>query len=253
MNNIPELSIIVAAYNSEKYIKYCVNSIINQSYKNWECIIIDDSSTDNTNKLIYLLVKNDKRFIIKRNEVNIGPGNSRNIGIKLARGRFITFIDSDDIWSENKLKDHINFIKNNNFKISHANYGYIDDNGKKLNKEFIVSKKPVGFKNLLKRTEMSCLTTIYDSSQIGKFYMSNDRRRQDFYLWLSILKKGHYSIGFQKTQSYYRLHSNQKPKKINFILDHFLFLKNKIKIDFFSSIFYTLYYVWGALKRYILK
>ncbi len=253
MPYLTEVSIILPCFNGEKFIFSTIESIKNQVFKNWECIIIDDKSSDNSFKIIKESINNDKRFYLISNKTNLGVGKSRNIGIKKSKGRYITFIDSDDLWLPKKLLNHLDFIKKNKLVFSHASYGYINSNDKKINYDFIVSKKKVYFKDLLKRTEISCLTAIYDSEKIGKFYMSEDLRRQDYFLWLNILKKGHFSLGFNKVESYYRLHSNQKNKNLFYLIDHFLFLKRRFNLNYFESIYYTIIYALNGLKRYYLN
>ena len=244
-----KVSIVVASYNSRKFIDETLTSIINQSYVNWECIIIDDCSNDGSKEIIYKYLKTERRFRLIENQVNLGAGKSRNIGISEAAGKFLTFIDADDIWKKNHLKKQISFMEDNDLEISHSNYGYIDTNSIKVEKVFRVSSKSIGFKDLLVRPEMSCLATIIDISKTGKLYMSEDRRRQDYYLWLSMLKKGYKSKGFDNLDCYYRQHGNQPKKNLKYIYDHFVFLRKRIGLDLINSLTYTIIYsTRGAFK-----
>ena len=111
MPYLTEVSIILPCFNGEKFIFSTIESIKNQVFKNWECIIIDDKSSDNSFKIIKESINNDKRFYLISNKTNLGVGKSRNIGIKKSKGRYITFIDSDDLWLPKKLLNHLDFIK----------------------------------------------------------------------------------------------------------------------------------------------
>lgn len=248
----PLVSIITAAYNSEKHIGDSINSVLNQSYINWELHIIDDYSTDRTKEIVKEFQRHDNRIILYSLKSNSGSGKARNLGINKSRGTYITFLDSDDFWDPNKLRDHIEFMEKNKIFFSHASYGYSNEKGEILDKQFLVSTNPITYTDLLKKTEISCLTAIINQDVIGKYYMSEDRRKQDYFLWLNILKDGHKSFGFNKIQSYYRLHENQVPKNYKLVIDHFYFLKNRLNLNLFSSAYYTIHYVFNALKKYIL-
>lgn len=247
------VSIITPTYNSNKFLRETLDCVIAQTYKNWELIITDDGSTDNTLLILEEYSKKDNRIKFYTFNSNLGSGLARNNSIKLAKGRFITFIDSDDIWLPSKLFNHIEFMKENNLTFSHASYGYIDETGEKIKNTFKVSERKVGYKDLLKRLEISCSTTIYDQFAIGKFYMSSDRRRQDYFLWLSILKAGHYSLGYDKVDSFYRLHDGQV-KKINFkyLIDHYTFLRKRQKLSILASSYYLLIYIYSSIKKYFI-
>mgnify|MGYP001147355614 CR=1 FL=1 len=230
-----------------------MDCIIAQTYKNWELIITDDGSTDNTLLILEEYSKKESRIKFYKSAANLGSGIARNNSIKLAEGRFIAFIDSDDIWLPNKLFNHIKFMQENNLKFSHASYGYINETGEKIKNTFKVSERKIGYTDLLKRTEISCFTAIYDQFAIGKFYMSSDRRRQDYFLWLSILKAGHYSLGYNKVESFYRLHDGQV-KKINFkyLVDHYKFLRKRQKLSVLAASYYLLIYIYSSIKKYFI-
>lgn len=244
-----KVSIVVASFNSEKYVERTLKSIKDQTYKNWECIIIDDFSTDKSPQIIENFIKSEKRFSLFINTKNIGAGLTRNIGISKANGQFLTFIDSDDIWSPFHLEKQIYFMKSNGITISHSNYGYINSNDEKLKNIFKVSLKAINFKDLLSRPEMSCLTTIIDVSKTEKYFMSEDRRRQDYYLWLSLLRSGFSSTGFDHIGGYYRQHENQPKKNLKYLYQHFCFLNQRMGLSIINSLRYTLTYgIKGVIK-----
>ena len=139
-------------------------------------------------------------------------------------------------------------------KFSHSSYGYIDHNGKKIKSTFHVSSHPIEYKDLLKRTEISCLTAVYNQELIGKYYMSHHRKKQDYALWLSILKDGILSYPLDKELAYYRQRKGSATsKKYKLIFDHVTFLMETQALGLFKSIYYTLYWMVNGFFRYMIK
>lgn len=249
-----KVSIITPVYNGEKFIFKTFESLLNQIYTNWEWIIVDDNSIDNSWLIINELRLIDVRIKIFKNEINMGAGFSRNIAIEKASGSFIAFLDCDDIWHPKKLKLQINLMKQNNIAFSHTSYGYIDENDNKIKGTFHVSKKLVNYFHLLKRTEISCLTAVYNCEMIGKFYMSNHRRKQDYALWLKILKSGYYSYPIDVELAYYRQRkASATSNKWLLIHKHILFLMETQNMNFFTALYYTLFWSINGFYRYFVK
>ena len=184
-----KVSIITPLYNAERYVSETINSVVNQSYKNWEMILVDDCSTDQSASIVEKIQEQDARIRLLKNQTNIGPGASRNKAIDQATGDVIAFLDSDDIWHPEKLSKHLGFMEDNSSVFSHTSYGFIDEYGRKIKSTFHVSNKPIDYRDLLKRTEISCLTAMYDVNKLGKMHMPLLSRAEDYGLWLDILKK----------------------------------------------------------------
>lgn len=247
------VSIITPVYNASRFINETAKSVFNQSYSNWEWILVDDFSKDSSWVSLSELSKNDKRVKIYRNKVNLKSGKTRNLAIKKAKGRFIAFLDSDDLWHPEKLNIQISFMLNNQYYFSHTSYGYINEDGKRIKSTFHV-RKEVDYYNLLKRTEISCLTAIYDAERIGKFYMSEHARKQDYALWLAILKSGTKSYGIDKELAFYRQVSNSATSvKYKLILKHITFLKDTQNFSLLKSIYYSIYWIINGFFRYYIK
>ncbi|WP_412494848.1 glycosyltransferase family 2 protein [Vibrio cyclitrophicus] len=181
------VSIITPMFNDEKFIRATYASIVNQTYKNWEWIITDDCSTDSSYSIVRDLAKADSRIILLNNESNSGAAIARNSSINKAMGKYIAFLDADDIWESNKLEKQIDFMICNNVYLCYSDYRHIDELGSCLN---YIRRTPnqVSYASLLKENVLGCLTVVYDAEEIGKFYMPIIRKRQDFGLWLTILK-----------------------------------------------------------------
>jgi teichuronic acid biosynthesis glycosyltransferase TuaG len=247
------VSIITPLFNCEKFIYETIESVISQDYTNWEMIIVDDCSDDKSVEIVRKLISIDDRIQLIINKTNKGSGHSRNLAIKKAKGEFIAFLDSDDIWSPNKLSIHLDFMHKNNSAFSHTSYGYIDEFGNKIMSTFHVSRNPVKYTDLLKRTEISCLTAMYDVRKIGKMYMPDLRRKQDYALWLDILKLDFKSDPLDLELAYYRQRSNSNTSnKFKLIFDHWKFLRLREKIPFIKSFYYLSCWAFGGLRKYYL-
>ena len=250
-NNL--VSIITPLYNCSSFLLDCVNSVLSQTYTNWEMIIVDDHSNDNSYQLALDLAKKDNRIKVFQLLKNSGSAIARNKAIKVAKGRFIAFLDSDDIWHKEKLKIHVLEMLRNNASFSHTSYGYINESGDFLKKTFNVSVDWVKYKDLLKRTEISCLTAMYDVNQIGKLYMPDLRRKQDYALWLLILKKGYHSFPVNETLAWYRQRKGSATsKKHKLIFQHYRFLISTQKLNPIAALYYTICWgINGILKYYL--
>lgn len=247
------VSIITPVYNSALYLRETADSVIGQTYNDWEWILVDDCSSDDSWEIMQSLTKIDNRIKIYKNSTNLKSGKTRNFAIKEATGRFIAFLDSDDIWNKDKLAIQIQFMIENEYYFTHTSYGYINAQSQKIKSTFHVSKI-VDYKHLLKRTEISCLTAIYDSSKIGKFYMSNHDRKQDYALWLAILKSGVNSYGIDKELAYYRqTEGSATSKKHKLVFKHVKFLMETQNFSLIKAMYYTSYWMANGFIRYFIK
>ena len=192
MNHL--VSIIMPTYNSSKFLKETIEGILQQSYKNWELLITDDNSNDNTIDIINHFLKYDNRIQAFFFNKNKGPAIARNNSIKYAKGRFIAFCDSDDIWKPKKLENQVRFMLNSQVGFAFSSYEMIDEKNKF--KGIVPAKPRVNYKVMLKNNYIGCSTAIYDIKVTGKIYMPELRNRQDWGLWLKLLKitKDAYSL-----------------------------------------------------------
>lgn len=245
------VSIITPTYNSSKYICQTIESIINQTYENWELLVTDDCSTDNTVELVKNYIKSDKRiklFILKKNS---GAGIARNNSIKQANGRYIAFCDSDDKWKPEKLARQLNFLKSNNLSFTYCSYDVISENG-----DFIKTIKPpleLSFSKMLKNNYVGCLTAVYDQDLLGKLYMSEIRKRQDWTLWLKILKLIDNTYGQTESLAIYRYRSKSiSSNKFEMLKYTWLIYSSELGFSFIKSFFcmirFSFYYLKKKLK-----
>lgn len=248
-----KVSIITPVYNAERFLFQTAESVLKQSYQNWEWILVDDCSSDNSWNILETLRDQDTRIRIFKNKENLRSGKTRNFAIQQAEGRFIAFLDADDLWHADKLALQIPFMVDNNYYFSHTSYGYLDENGHQIKSTLHVSKW-VNYQDLLKRTEISCLTAVYDAEKIGKHYMSEHALKQDYALWLSILRTGVKSYGLDIELAYYRqVKGSSTNKKHKLILKHISFLKDTQGFSTTKAIYYTAYWMINGFIRYFLK
>ncbi|MDA9201819.1 glycosyltransferase [Flavobacteriaceae bacterium] len=205
-NSLPLVSIITPSYNSEEFISQTINSIINQTYSNWELLITDDCSNDLSTEIIKSFVKKDNRIKLYTLDYNSGAGVARNNSIKYSNGKYIAFCDSDDQWLPNKLEKQIAFLKENNLQFSYSSYKVCNEEDEIVGS--VICPKEVSFRKMLNNNYVGCLTAIYDSEKLGKFYMSKIRNRQDWVLWLNILKNSGPAMGLTEPLAIYRERSS---------------------------------------------
>jgi len=198
------VSIITPVYNSEKYIKTCIDSVIEQTYPNWEMILVDDCSPDNSRKIILDYAQKDHRIIYQRLKENGGAGVARNVGIQMSQGRYLSFLDSDDFWHPEKLKKQIEFLKDNDIGAVYSQY-YIYDHNLKRPTYLIQSPKRVDYAKMQKNDYIGFLTFLIDSEKTGKPFMPTIRRRQDWAYKLIIFKQGITALGIQEPLAFYRV------------------------------------------------
>lgn len=242
------VSIIMPNYNSEKYLKETIDSVINQTYKNWELIIVDDCSNDAS--LAIISKYDDNRIRILRNTSNSGAAVSRNYAIKESQGRWIAFLDSDDLWAENKLSSHIEFMVNNNLSFSFTNYSVINSDNE-LVTEFCPKLDIYDYKTILKHCYIGCSTVIYDKQQLGEILMPVEAdKREDFACWLKILKSGVNAVCFHECLTTYRVHNNSvSSNKFKIIKYQWNVYRNIENLSFIKSSFYMIHWaVMGVLK-----
>ena len=203
MNN-PLVSVIMPAFNAEDFIEAAVESVIAQTYSNWELFIIDDASTDATFAKAKKLAKQDFRIKIFQNQKNSGTGISRNKGIKAAQGDFIAFLDADDQWKPKKLQIQLQIMQEQDASVCFSSYLQIDERGNSRN-EIIEALPTLTYQKLLKSNYLGNLTGMYSVKKIGKVYAPEIRKRQDWALWLAAVKKGGPAIGIQQCLAKYRV------------------------------------------------
>ncbi len=249
MNDL--VSIIVPVYNVEKFLDDTINSVLNQTYKNWELLLINDCSVDNSKK-VYEKYKNNKRIKWIDLKRNSGTAEARNKGIKVASGNYICFLDSDDFWNKDKLSKQVSFMKKNDYAFSFTGYEFANEDGTLTGKKVCVPDK-INYHGALKNTVIWTSTVMLNMSILKKndIYMPNVKRGQDTATWWKILKKIDYASGLNEILSFYRKNSNGlSSNKIVAFKRSWNLYKNVEKLGLVKSIFYfSLHFVYAIKKR----
>lgn len=218
MESAPLVSVIMPAHNSAAFISEAIGSVVQQTHSKWELIVIDDASQDDTVSIVENLSNHDQRIKLIKNIQNLGPGPSRNAGIKAANGDFIAFLDSDDLWLPDKLKVQLKFMKEHNLKMCFSSYLLMNEEGKRLPK--MIEALPVlTYQKLLLSNYVGNLTGIYDARD-GKFYAPTFPKRQDWGLWLKILKKSGSAKGILKPLAIYRIRKESLSRNKYALITH---------------------------------
>ena len=242
------VSIVMPNYNSEKYIKDTICSVLNQTYQNWELLLVDDCSTDNSLSLARSF--DDERIRIFQNETNSGAAVSRNYALKMAKGKWIAFLDSDDLWVPEKLEKQIVYMTQNDIIFSFTDYDVINEENR------IVSHyKPhldvCTYTDILKHNHIGCLTVIFNADSIGKILMPTDAiKREDMACWLRIMKKGVKAYCLHENLGQYKIHSNSvSSNKLKMMKYQWQVYRKVEKLSWIASLYYMCCWaIMGALK-----
>lgn len=242
------VSIITPSYNSEKYISETIESVLTQTYSNWEMLIVDDMSTDDSLQIIKAYTKKDSRIKLIRSERNLGPAKARNRAIKEANGKYIAFLDSDDIWLHNKLEKHLTLMQENNIYLSYSAYYTMNNQGDILS--IFPVKKKINYHDMLKTSTIGTLTTVYNARKLGKFYFET-LGHEDYIMKLQILKVIPHAEGINEPLAKYRIHEQSlSSNKLHAALWQWNIYRKVEKLPLFRSIYYFLHYAYYGIFKY---
>lgn len=244
------VTIVTPSYNSSKFIGETIESAIVQTYTEWEMIIVDDCSTDNSIDIVNEYQNKDSRIKLIQLAKNSGPALARNRAIEEARGRYISFLDSDDLWSPEKLAKQISFINDEDVALSYTGYQKIDEKGTPMGYVHVPLK--VNYNKILRSNYIACSTAIYDVVKLGKVYMPDILKRQDHGLWLKILRTGCEAHGIDEPLGYYRVRSASiSSNKMIAAKYQWKLYREVEELSFFHSIYYFLHYAYKGFLKYI--
>ena len=250
--NEPLVSIITPSFNSENFIRETIESIVNQTYRNWELLITDDNSSDKSCEIINSYVKKYPRIKLYQLKNNSGAGVARNNSILKASGRFIAFCDSDDRWLAEKLKKQVDFLMKHNLIFTYSGYEVTNECGAHNGR--VVPPLEISYDKMLKNNYVGCLTAIYDSKKIGKQFMPEIRKRQDWVLWLNILKKYGPTKGMPESLAKYRVRNKSvSSNKVELLKYNWLVYNNELGFNKFKSILLLLNFMYYYGRKKLLK
>ena len=242
------ISIIIPFYKKKPFFLKTIKSILNQSYKNFEVILIYDDISKYDLEFVKKILKKIKKKTIIVNKKNLGVGASRNIGIKTCKGNFIAFLDADDIWKKDKLKEQLNFMNKNKINFSYTDYLIIDKNEKVIKK--IKAPKIIKYKDLLYSCDIG-LSSVMASSKLLKLNsFPNLKTKEDYVLWLKLSKKNIKMLGINKVLTYWRKTSDSLSSPImQKLKDAFTVYNKHLKFNVLNSVILTLILSFNFIKK----
>ncbi|MCF2848665.1 glycosyltransferase [Pseudoalteromonas sp. ACER1] len=241
------VSVIMPTYNAESYLAESINSVIAQTYNNWELLITDDCSTDDTVAIAKKYADSDSRVKLFIQPQNQGAGAARNNSIMNAKGKYIAFLDADDLWLPEKLEKQVAFATKNNYAFTYTSYQKFS-NGKVST--VVHPPKSTTYSKLMYSNVIGCLTAMYDAEKLGKKYMPLIRKRQDMGLWLDILKETPAAYCLKEPLAYYRVGVGMSANKIKILSYQWRFYRDVAKLNFFRAMFtFSVYALKGFSKH----
>lgn len=250
------VSIITPCYNSEKYLSQAIQSVLNQTFQNWELLLIDDCSSDTTYTIITDFTSQDPRIKAFKLDTNSGAGKARNLGIQKASGNYIAFLDADDLWKPEKLEKQLYFMQSHKIPFTFSFYETIDEAGN-LRNETITTPTKITYKQLYFCNWIGNLTGIYSVDFFGKIPISSIKKRQDWMLWLQIVKQTKFATPVPESLAYYRVRQDSiSASKWKLIKYNFKVYKDFHKRNFLMACFDTMQFLYVQLvikPKYKLK
>lgn len=244
------VSIIMPNYNGENFISTAIDSVLAQTYTNWELIIIDDASSDSSLEIIKAYAERDSRILLVKEVFNTGVASVRNKGISLSRGEFIAFLDSDDIWLPDKLKLQLQFIKENSIDVCYTTYSMIDGNGKIFKHRCI--NDTVTFNSLLRENIIIFSTVLLRFEILQGTTFDSESFHEDFVFSLELLRKGAVFKGIALELVQYRVQRNGKSfNKFVAAKNRWLIYRNNLHLSISQTIFYFIIYAVNGVRKYI--
>lgn len=244
------VSIITPAYNAAAYIAETIESVLNQTYQNWEMLIVNDCSKDNTAEIVQSYAAKDKRIKLINLKQNGGAAAARNTAIKNAKGRYIAFLDSDDLWKKEKLQKQIQFMQQNEYAFTYISYEHFKETKENIQNQVQIQKS-LNYQQALKGNQIGCLTVMVDKKQIPNIHFTT-QKHEDYILWLNILKQGITAYGIQESLALYRTGNSKSisGNKMQSALWTWKVYRESQKLSVVKSMYYMLFYVVNGIKKH---
>ena len=242
------VSIIIPYFKKKKFIKHTINSVVNQTYKKYEVIIVYDDTNFSDLPYIKKIIKNIKKKKIVINKKNSGAGISRNIGVKNSSGKFIAFLDADDVWHKNKLKEQINFMKNQKVNFSFTSYSIINDKNQVYRN--VVAEKNMTYDKLIKSCDIGLSTVIIKSNLLKMYRFPPIKTKEDYVMWLKLSKNRIKLSGLKKNlASWRKLNESLSSSTFQKLKDAFTVYNKYLKFNFFKSLLFTIILSYNFIKK----
>lgn len=247
---IPLISVIMPAYNASAYIREAVTSVLEQTVTNWELLIIDDCSSDDSFQIAEEYARYDSRIKALRNEQNMGVAKTRNKAIELSRGQYIAFLDSDDAWYPQKLEKQLQLLVTENAELAYCSYKIVGADGKTARPDYIVPER-IDYKGLLKENVISCSAMLIRAQAVKKIGFNTDFFHEDYVLGLELLRGGCKAVGCRELLMHWRYIENSRSfNKKKSAQNRWRIYRNYLKLPLISCVYYFAHYAAAGLRKY---
>ncbi len=246
----PLVSVIMPAYNAQAYIERAIRSVIEQTVTDLELLVLDDGSTDNTCAIVEALSAQDSRIVLMPNGRNMGVARTRNRGLDCSKGRYVAFLDSDDVWHPEKLKTQLACMEQTGADLVYSSYAIVDEQGVKVSADYLVPEK-VSYKALLKENIIGCSTVVLKSEIAEKFRFKSDFYHEDYVLWLQMLKEGYVAAGCKEVLTDWRYVENSRSyDKLNSAKKRWNIYRKFLGLSALRSAILFCNYALAGLRKY---
>lgn len=247
----PLITVVMPNYNGHRFVEQAIDSVLNQTYPNFELLVVDDCSKDDSLSLIQHKAQSDKRIKVIALEHNAGVANARNVGIKEARGEFIALLDNDDLWTEDKLERQLT-LAGNGADIVYCSYDFIDEQNNFIKKPFIVPQQ-TNFNKMLASSVISCSTSFIKTELMQAHPFNSDFYHEDYVLWMELLRVCPTAYGDPKVLMHYRqVTGSRSNKKSNAAKERWNTYRKALKLNAVTSAWaFVRYAVKGVVKYYL--
>jgi len=252
---MPKVSVIMPVYNCEKFVTHAIHSVQNQTFKDWELIVINDGSTDNSLAEILKMAETDKRIKVVDLSYNQGVGRCRNIGIYYAKGRYLAFLDSDDLWSKQKLQKQLFFMQKKDIALSHTSYAYVDEKSCIFPTGQVCVDACVNMAKYMKTTQIGMSTVMVDTSKVSDLSFPEDRGlSEDAGAWMKLLRRGEQFYGLNDVLMLYRVHPHQlSQNKAKMAKCTFRRYMNEKQLSLYRRLYYFSQYAYHGFQKRLVK
>lgn len=248
----PLVSVIMPLYNAENFVAEAIESVIAQTVENWELFVIDDRSTDGSYDVARKYCEIDPRITLLQNEENSGVSVTRNRGIDAARGEYIAFLDSDDVWLPEKLQRQLSLMKEKNGDISYCSYAIIGADGTKAKDDYLVRDR-AEFKDILKENYIQCSAMLIRADLVKEVKFRTDFYHEDYILGLDLLRRGCVAVGCTEILLNWRYIENSRSfNKVKSAKNRWLIYRKYLHFSVFKSFYYQMHYMFAGLKKYFI-
>lgn len=253
LKDTPLVSVIMPAYNAARFIEEAIHSVVNQTEKNWELFVIDDCSSDNSFEIAQRQAAKDPRIQVLRNSTNLGVANARNRGIGLAKGEYIAFLDSDDIWHPEKLERQLDKIKNSHAVICYCSYQIIGAAGEKVRADYLVPETAV-FEDILKENYIQCSAMLIKADIVKKYLFNTEFFHEDYILGLDILGAGEQAVGCREPLLSWRYLENSRSfNKKKSAINRWKIYRNYLHFPIYKALYLFACYATAGFRKYLRK